>query len=315
MRLVAIGLLVILCGCGTVRKMVLRTSSPVFEESSNQLTQEGNWHFFKESAPANLKMVEMIYHQDPNNLDLLSVVIKGYAGYAFAVPETLALEAELSGSDNNFHKKQAVDFYTRALDYGMSYLDKKGISTKEFYNLSEDDLTQTLEKELDEDDLTAVLYTAQAWGSLINLQKDNMTLVSQVPKVKTLFDWVCGKKPSIDHGVCNIFYAQYEASRPKMLGGNPEKAKELYLSAIETFPKHLLIRLGYIQYLLLPGYEQAKYEQQAEFLKTEFEKWENFNRDTLENTSEYRGSKELNLYNAIAKKRFEIIEKYKNEIF
>lgn len=315
MRVLFLASLLALTSCGTIRRMGLRMTTPMFSQSSQDLTKEKDWEFFRVSAPGNLKLVELLYLQDPNNTDLLSVVIKGYSGYAFAVPETMAYGDELAGVDESPWRQQAILNYTKALDYGLEYLNQKDISRGDLLNLEEEKLSKLLSKELDEDDLVAVLYTAQAWGSLINLQKDNVALVSQVPKVKALFDWVCGKDPKIENGVCDIFYAQYEASRPKMLGGDPKKAEELYIAGIKNRPQHLLLQTGYMQYLLIPGYEQEKYEKAAEVLKGELAKWEDLNRDTLENNSTYKNSEALNLFNAIAKKRFEFIEKNKKKIF
>lgn len=314
MHWIYLPLLVALMGCGTIQKWALRSSSPVFQKSSNDLLKEGNWDFFRESAPSNLKFVELLWQQDRDNLKLLSVLVKGYAGYAFAVPETLALGDEWAGVEESLWKKNAIIYYTRALDYGTLYLTKRDVKRKDLLG-DEAKLSKKLKNELDEDDLMALLYTAQAWGSLINLQKDNVALVAQIPKVKVLFDHVCSRKPKIDQNVCDIFYAQYEASRPRMLGGNPAKAKKLFETAIKKHPQHLLIRVSYIQYLLLPAMEEGEYEKEARVLRDEFAKFEDMNRDELVNKSAYKKASKLNLYNAIAKKRFELIEKNKSKIF
>jgi hypothetical protein len=306
-------LLIAFWGC-SLQKMAIKSSTPIFEQTAFDFMKEGHWDFFKETHPPNLKMVELTWMQDKENLKLLSVLIKGYAGYAFTVPETLYFGDELAGIENSPWKKESITFYTRAFDYGLHYLNKKGINHHDLLSSDEKALPQKLE-DLDEDDMFALLYTAQSWGSLINLQKDNISLVAQIPKVKLLFDHVCKIRPDIDQNVCDIFYAQYESSRPKMLGGNPENAEKLYLAAIKKYPQHLLIRLNYIQYLLIPAFEQEKYEEQAKVLKEEFSKLEDLNRDTLENLSPYKNAQELNLYNSIAKKRFELIEKYKSKIF
>jgi hypothetical protein len=197
----------------------------------------------------------------------------------------------------------------------MTYFEKKGIKHQDILKNDEATLTKMLKEEMDDDDLVAVLYTAQAWGSLINMQKDNVALISQVSKVKAMFDWVCGQKPKIENNVCDIFYAQYEVSRPKMLGGNPEKGEELFLKSIAEHPQHLLIRLTYVQYSILPAYDESKYETQSAILKSSFASFEDLNRDDLEEKSEFKNSKHLNLFNAIAKKRFDIIEENKKKIF
>lgn len=315
MQMPLILILLGLMGCSSVQKLALKGVTPIFVEGSTKLTYERNWEFFREASPANIKLVEMLYLQDTKNLELLSTLIKTYAGYTYAVPETLALGDEFAGMDESLHKQNAILLYTKALDYGLDYFQQKGITKNDLLNLDEKKLLDKIKSKLSGKDLTAALFTAQSWLSLINLQKDNVALIAQVPRAKIVIDWVCGKDPSIENGLCDIFYAQYEGSRPKMLGGNPEKAKELYLAAIKKRPRHLLIRIGYIQYLILPGFDKEAYEFEAKALREEFSKWEDINRDNLVDNSEYKSVEHLNLFNAIARKRFDFIEKNKLKIF
>lgn len=315
MRVFLFPMLLALSSCGSLQKWAMRSATPLFQESSNKLTQEANWDFFRESTPGNLKFLELLYLSDPKNEGLLGVLVKGHTGFAFAVPETLALGDELGGVESSPWKERAIYHYTRALDYGLDYLNRRGVTHQDLLDLDEAALSTKLKEELSKKDVVAVIYLGQAWGSLINLQKDNVSLVAKVPKVKVLFDWACGVEPDIDDGVCDIFYAQYEASRPRMLGGNPAKAKELYEKASQKYPHNLLIRLGQIQYLVLPAMDEEEYDQLATPLKAELAKWEDLNRDALENKSEYRGHADVNLYNAIAKKRLELIEKNRKNIF
>jgi hypothetical protein len=48
-------------------------------------------------------------------------------------------------------------------------------------------LKKLFKEKLTRKDYRAVLFTGQAWASLINLQKDNVALVAHVPKAKFLF--------------------------------------------------------------------------------------------------------------------------------
>lgn len=314
MPILIIPLLLSLVSC-SLQKIALRSSTPVFQKSSDGMMSERDWDIFRASAPANIKMMELIWQQDDKNLDLLSVLIKAYAGYAFAVHETLAFGEELSGQEVSPERAKAIEIYTRAFDYGLRYLEEKGVKKEDLLTSDETKLAGKLKEFENATDIRALLYTAQAWGSLINLQKYNVALVSQVPKVKLFFDRVCEVSPDIDHNVCDIFYAQYEASRPRMLGGNPEKAEQLFLNAMENHPLNLLIRVNYIQSVIVPLMDGEKYDKTAALLREEFTKFEDQNRDSLENTSPYRLVPALNLYNAIAKKRFEFVEKHKKKIF
>jgi hypothetical protein len=298
----------------SLQKLALRSSTPIFEKSANGIMGEGNWDFFKDSSPGNLKFMELLWEQDQANIHLLPVLSKSYAGYSFGVAETLFLEDELNNVDDSFWRKQAITFYTRALDYGLIYLEHKNLTRKDLLNHDEEVLKRKLQG-MQKEDASALLYTAQSWGSLINLQKDNVALISHVPKVKLIFDRVCELQPDIDANACDLFYAQYESSRPRMLGGDPQKGEKLFLEAIKKHPENLLLRVNYIQYVILPHMDAEKYEKEAVSLRQEFERIDNLNRDNLEDVSPYKNHKGLNLFNSIAKKRFSIIEKLKNKIF
>lgn len=309
-----IPVLLLATSCGTLQKWALRSSTPVFEKSTDGLMQEGNWEFFKASTPGNLKFLELLYLQDKENYELLSVLIRSYSAYAFTVHETLAIEDQLAGVEDSEAKKNAITFYTRALDYGLIYLKHKGIERSDLLSNDYEKLKSKL-KDFGQKDLYALLYTAQSWGSLINLQKDNIALVSQIPNVKLLFDRACWIKHNVDQNVCDIFFAQYEVSRPKMLGGDPQKGEAMFIKAINKYPNNLLIRITYILNSIVPSMDQEKYEKEAGIMRREIAEWEDINRDSLESVSPYKNHEELNLYNAIAKKRFLAVEKYKSNIF
>lgn len=313
MRILIFLILLSATGC-SLQKMALRGATPIFVNSSDVVMREGSWEFFKDSSPGNIKFLEVLWETDRDNLGLLSALLKSYAGYAFGVSETLALEEDLKGADESKWKRDALVYYTRSLDLGLLYLKARGITREDLLSLDEASLLKKLQT-LKKTDISALLYTAQSWGSLINLQKDNIILVSLVPRVKILFDHVCSVQPGIDNNVCDLFYAQYESSRPRMLGGNPERGAQLFQEAIKRNPQNLLLRLSYIQFVLVPAMDLDGYEKEAATLREEFTKWGDLNRDSLQNLSHYKDASQLNLFNAIAQKRLQIIETYKKKIF
>src|SRR5690606_29325702 len=112
----------------------------------------------------------------------------------------------------------------------------------------------------------ATAFFAQALGGLINMKKDDMVLVAQLPVAKGMFDWVCVEEPNINHGACDLFYGAYEAGRPKMLGGNPEKGKKIFLKAIELNPNNWLARVTYLQYYVIPMFDEDEWAAQKKVL-------------------------------------------------
>ena len=125
MRIYLLPFFLSLVSC-SIQKMALRSATPVLVNASDGMMKEGNWRFFKDSAPGNIKFMEVLWEQDKSNLGFLSALVKSYAGYSFAIAETLALEEELSGREDARWKREAIVYYTRSLDYGLRYLKEAG---------------------------------------------------------------------------------------------------------------------------------------------------------------------------------------------
>jgi hypothetical protein len=304
-------------GCSMVQKIGLSATGSLLEKANKEMVREADMDFFEKSAPGNIQLMEGLWYSDQENETLISNLIKAHGGYGFAVAETQHLPYQLQDEDS-VYKTQAISHYTKALDFGIKFFALKGIDWNLLSNPTKvDTLIGKLQDELDEDDMTAVFYMAQSWGGLINLQRTNTALMGQLSNVKALMDWVCSKDPEFEYGSCHLFYGMYEAGRPAILGGNLEKGKKIFEDFIKKYPYNLFARVAYIQYYVIPVMDDVIYANQAEVLFKEFKEWSkqlNKGRD-LQAKSIYRKHSQFNLYNAVAKKRFENIHKLRDEIF
>jgi hypothetical protein len=306
--------------CSSIRSVALKTAAPLFMDSMAGIEAEGNWEAFKQGTPGNLTLIDGLLAVRPEDENLLVAAIKGNAGYAFGVEETLYLEDKLAENDNSYHKYQAIAYYTKAFEYGLQFLKVNDLSLDDLKMAIKDKrgVTGLLESQLSGNMVSqeAILFTAQSLGSLINLQRENIQLISHLPLVKSMFDWVCEINPEIGHGMCQIFYGSYEAGRPAMLGGNPEKGKDIFLKMIKENPHNWLARVAYVEYFALPQYDQDVYNRQ----KKDLVRYENLLKEELNwnpmgKKDEAFANRRLRLYQAIAIKRFQIIRKYEKEIF
>lgn len=305
--------------CSTMRKVGLGVVSPMFSDASKGFEKEGNWQAFKDGIPGNLKLLDGLLEVRSDDVSLLSAAIKGNAGYAFSIYETLYLDHKLAEEDESIYKDQAISYYAKALSYGFHFLKLNDIS---FYDLQKanrdpDGIKKILSRiPTNLESIEALAYTAQAMGSLINLQRDKMTLIAQLPIVKGMFDWVCLKDPNVGHGVCDIFMASYMTSRPKMLGGDPEKGKKLFEKAIKERPHNWLIRVTYLEHYIIPMSDEDLYKEQKIQLKkyVQLHKQENNWNPTLKRSAAFKNQR-LRLFQAIAIKRFKTIVKYEDDLF
>lgn len=311
---------ILTASCSTVRNLSLKTASPMFLESTPGMEREASWENFKEGVPANLKLVEGLLAIRPEDESLLVSAAKGYAGYAFAVHETEFLADKLKEREKSIHKERALIAYSKAIDYGLRFLQTQGVSFDDLRKAtqSKEGVVGLLNDELGNSmtNYEGVVFTAQALGSLINLSRENISLVAQLPIAKGMFDWVCTKSPNIGHGICQIFYGSYEAGRPSMLGGDPEKGKEIFEKFIKENPANWLGRIAYLQYYVIPMSDEDIYEEQ----KKELSRLSDIHQKRLIWSPDSKNQKELgnpqlSLYQAIAIKRFNIIKKYEKDLF
>lgn len=319
-RFVALVLLVFLnTGC-SVQRLGIRAASGVLGVAGQEIETESSWEIFRDAVPANIKMMEGLLYVDPNNLDLLLALIKAHAGYGLAVHETLNLESLLIDAPSRPHALSALKSYAKALKHASKYLELRGVAIANLANgKKSESIPDVLNGVLDgqnQNDVEAVFFAGQAWASLINLQRNDVRTFAQLYVAKGLIDWSCDKRPDFQHGVCDIFYGAYDLGRPKMLGGDLERGKKIFKTAMGKYPRNLLIRVIYIEQYVIPALDLDEYKVQKKELEDLFE---NQSRDQFYPPAILsQNSKEIDrlaLFNAIARHRLSTIERLEQKIF
>lgn len=318
--LVIIGFSLLLASCASIRRTGLRFASPMVYEAAGNMESEGNWDNIKQGLMGNLILLEGMLSQVPEDKPLLVTMVKGYSGYAFAINETEYLNDKLADNEKVRHKRSALRNYTKAFGYGLKYLEVNDINWDQIVKAQgeENGVKDLLDSELSDspEDLDAVFFTAYSLAGMGNLQKDKMLIVGQIPIAKKMFDWVCEQKPDINFGACNIFYAAYEASRPRMLGGNPQKGKKMFLEYIKKHPNNLLARVAFLEYFVIPMSEEGLYKKQRRFLNKALKRQK---ADLIWGPGKKKDPlfsvPKTGIYQAMALKRFQIIKRHAKEIF
>jgi hypothetical protein len=304
----------------SLNKMAVKSAGSLFDEASLSLEKEKNWNFLKESVPSNLMIMEGLLSIDPDNKKMLKNLIKGFGAYAFGVSETLYLEEQWSESSNTKELDSAIDYYGRALKYGLHYLELEGIKADSILAAQDYSQMKKLISKLlkDRDGREVLFFTAQSWGGLMNLQRGNISLLSTMGAMKNMIDSVCEVEPTFQFGACDIFYGAYEVSRPKTLGGNPEKGNKIFKQAMLSRTDNLLISVAYLQYSVIPSGNQDEYKILKEKLEKAAIQFKNLSLVVpgigIENTFS-QSDERLSVLNSIALKRFEIMKKFEKKLF
>ncbi|MBU4484343.1 TRAP transporter TatT component family protein, partial [bacterium] len=202
----------------------------------------------KQAAASMLLTLESFHQNHPKNKQLLTLLSRSYANYAFGFSE----ENMLRFKDNNDDKykdsrERALRFYKRGRDYGLDAL-KQNHNFKAASEGSLDEFEVALQK-FGKKQISTLFWTGFNWGGWINLNLDDPMEIIDLPRVQAIMNRVISLDETFYNGAAHTFFGVIAAARPTMLGGNPESAKKSFDRAIEiTDGKYLMTKVLYAQF-------------------------------------------------------------------
>jgi tetratricopeptide (TPR) repeat protein len=208
----------------------------------------------------------------PDSAPLLLAAARAYSSYASTF---------MDEEDQEYAKvllKQAKNYALRALEI------------RGFRGVLQSPLEEFKEvlKNYSRDDLPYLFWGASCWAGWIGLNLDSMEALADLPRV----EWMMRRSLEIDEGFYyggpHLFMGIWYASRPKMAGGDPDKARGHFLKALD---------LGHGEFLMAYVYFAQYYARQV--------RDKNLFVSTLQKVVETPAHvpPELTLVNTVAKKR------------
>lgn len=222
-------MLTVFSGC-SLKKLAVWQVADLMKGGFPAYMKETDSGLVRDAMPANLKLIDAMLENDPENRELLFLACQGYAAYAF-----LFVEEE--------NPERAKNFYMRAQKYGFSLLKQRGLLPDNQFDLNEWSRKITNAKQKD---LPAVFWTAFAWGGRIQLDRESPLSIADLPLVICLAERAQALDPSYWFAGPDTFLGFYYGSLPVMLGGKPDKAKAYFESALNlTHRNFLMIQVLY----------------------------------------------------------------------
>ena len=198
------------------RTIALRQTAALVKGGASALYEEPDPQLARESFGAQLKLIEVLLRNEPDNETLLQLTTEGFGGFAF-----LFLE--------DADPARAKGFYRRARDHGLRRLARR----RELSGFEQQDV-DSIEKALVTaklDDAPALFWTAFAWAGEINLSRDSPSLLAELPKAVALMERARQLSPGYHFAGADLFFGVYYASRPAILGGDLGKARAAFQEA------------------------------------------------------------------------------------
>ncbi|MFC1521139.1 TRAP transporter TatT component family protein [Elusimicrobiota bacterium] len=239
--LLVIGLCAVLSGC-SLKTIALKSSVDLMNGGISAFYEEEDLELAEQAMGSNIKLLETFLKNDPDNEKLLLLTCQGFGGYAFLFIEDKA-------------PRRASRFYERAKNYGKKLLTKKGFAPDTWQREAQVD---EILKKATVKDVPAFFWTSYSWVSWINLNKNSPEAIIDTPFVVKMVKRMAELDPSYEHGVADALLGSYYASRSRLLGGDPEKAKEHFDKAIKTGGGKFL--LTYVLYAQMYAYQMQDKE-------------------------------------------------------
>lgn len=270
----------------SLNRFIVGQMAPVFKTSAGALYEETDLPIAEQALASNLKLLEGLLKNDPDNQELLLLLAEGYSGYALGFVE-----------DEN--PKRARSFYERAFNYGQRAFLKTDDKPWQWTEKSKSRLEKAI-VQADRANLPALFWTVFAMAGQINVSLDDPAALINVDIIEKGSDKIEQIDPTFFYGSVYLIKGSIAGMKPRMLGGNPDVARE-------NFEKNLEITKGtfLLSYIYQAKFYAAKVLDEDLFDRLIL-KVENFDIKTMP---------EIALFNQIAKKKAALLKKQKEDLF
>lgn len=284
----------------SIKKIAVRQAAGFFTESRKVFEQETDLEIAETSIAANLKLLEAMLVHDEKNEDLNLLLAEVYSAYTLSFAEDKMEQAEADKKDTEVKRQQARAkmLYLRARDFAGKVLLPR-LDVESLNQLTEPQLTEKLAK-LSKDDIAPVFWYAFAWGSAINVDREDTEGLSELPKIEIMMAQVKAWDEAYYHAGAWLFEGIYFGARAEMMGGNLPRSKEAFEKNLQlTQGKLLITQYFYARTYCIFAQDKACFDKNLKIV--------------LDAPADIHPGQKL--ANALAKKKAERLKKRKSDFF
>ncbi len=215
--------------CIPSKQMTVNSAANLLEDVAKSANKQSDLKVIREGMPAYLMLVDGMVEAVPNNARLLITAAQAYSSFAAAFVEET-------------DKDYASALYAKAKKYALRALEVRGLInpvSKPFEQFEKNIAA------LDKEDVPYMFWTATCWGGWIRLNMNAMAAVAELPRVELLMKRVLALDEQFYYGGPHLFMGIWFASRPKIAGGDLNKAQYHFQKALELSGENFLMTRVY----------------------------------------------------------------------
>jgi len=225
-----------------IQKSAMDTTASVLVRARKATQQESDIELARQAIPASLKTVEGFYVANPSNDDLVAMLAEGWCQYTTGFLQNEWEIAQLEGryEDADRLRTRSTRLFLRCMNYGLKMLPSKW-SEAIFGDLES---VQSLVKKAGKGDAPGMFWTALGLASAINMNRDDIVMVANLPKARAMLERVVELDEGYANGLAHMALGMMYSSQGAAVGGKPEQAKSHFDRAVElTDGKFLLTKV------------------------------------------------------------------------
>ena len=240
---ILVSTLMLLTAC-SMGQMVVRGSQTILDSGIESMNRETDLQLARDAMPANLKLLEGMLLEDPDNTELLIYAAEGFHGYSFGF-----VESE--------DPARAKLLYRRCYTHAQQALKLAGIDVDP--ETAAPATLETAAGKAGKKAVPALFWTASCLAKWINLSRDDISLVASLANTAILMQRVMELDDAFYFGGPHIFFGVYYGGRSPMLGGDYSRAEDEFRRAAEINDNKLLV----VDLLQAEFLDRQRLDQQA----------------------------------------------------
>jgi hypothetical protein len=247
--------------------------------------EEEDLEFAAQALPANLKLLEVMLKSDPENRQILTLLSEGYSSYALGFVE-------------DTDQDRARAFYLSGREYG-----RRAVETNPDLAAALEQPADTLRavlREQGEGYIPDLFWMAFGQGGYINLSLSDPDALAKLPQTEAIMEYIAATDSSFYYGGADLFLGALYGGRPKVLGGDTEKAKMHFERALEiNRGRFLLTYVFYARTVAVQTLNEALFDELTHVVEA----------------TPLDAAPSIRLPNAIAKRKADDLIARKSELF
>jgi hypothetical protein len=212
--LICVVLFMTACSTG---KMVVRGSQSIMDSGIEAMNRESDLQLARVAMPANLKLMEGMLLEDPDNLELLLYAAQGFYGYSYGFIETE-------------DRARAGALYRRCYDYSKRALTLRGFDIDP--ETATPDGLRTAVAGAAKEDVPVLFWSASCLGKWVDMNRDSVSGIAGLSNVAILMQRVIELDETYQQGAAHLYLGVTNTLLPPAMGGKPEIGREHFEQAI-----------------------------------------------------------------------------------